>query len=240
MIFERTNMKKLATLLLISTFAIGGCTSIQRALRGDDYVDSKIAAEESSKAAAQAEKDLKDALTNENAQTIKSHHNVGGLPEDMRFSLIEPLNTLFKDEVRALGEALGLPHEIVWRQPFPGPGLGIRVLGEVTEEKLQIVRDSDFILRDVIAKRGLEGEIWQYFTCLPDIRSVGVMGDVRTYDYTVAVRAVTSIDGMTASWAHIPFEVLEEISARIVNEVAHVNRVVYDITSKPPATIEWE
>ena len=175
-----------------------------------------------------------------NAQTIKSHHNVGGLPEDMRFSLIEPLNTLFKDEVRALGEALGLPHEIVWRQPFPGPGLGIRVLGEVTEEKLQIVRDSDFILRDVIAKHGLEGEIWQYFTCLPDIRSVGVMGDVRTYDYTVAVRAVTSIDGMTASWAHIPFEVLEEISARIVNEVAHVNRVVYDITSKPPATIEWE
>lgn len=175
-----------------------------------------------------------------NAQTIKSHHNVGGLPEDMKFKLIEPLNTLFKDEVRALGEALGLPKEIVWRQPFPGPGLGIRVLGEVTEEKLQIVRDSDFILRDVIAKRGLEGEVWQYFTALPDIRSVGVMGDVRTYDYTVVVRAVTSIDGMTASWAHLPFEVLEEISARIVNEVAHVNRVVYDITSKPPATIEWE
>ncbi len=174
------------------------------------------------------------------AQTIKSHHNVGGLPEDMKFELIEPLNTLFKDEVRALGEALGLPREIVWRQPFPGPGLGIRVLGEVTEEKLQIVRDSDFILRDVIAKRGLESEIWQYFTALPDIRSVGVMGDVRTYDYTVVVRAVTSIDGMTASWAHIPFEVLEEISARIVNEVAHVNRVVYDITSKPPSTIEWE
>ncbi|MBF0710449.1 MULTISPECIES: glutamine-hydrolyzing GMP synthase [unclassified Gemella] len=174
------------------------------------------------------------------AQTIKSHHNVGGLPEDMKFELIEPLNTLFKDEVRALGEALGLPKEIVWRQPFPGPGLGIRVLGEVTEEKLQIVRDSDFILRDVIAKRGLEGEVWQYFTALPDIRSVGVMGDVRTYDYTVVVRAVTSIDGMTASWAHIPFDVLEEISARIVNEVAHVNRVVYDITSKPPATIEWE
>lgn len=174
------------------------------------------------------------------AQTIKSHHNVGGLPEDMKFELIEPLNTLFKDEVRALGEALGLPREIVWRQPFPGPGLGIRVLGEVTEEKLEIVRDSDFILRDVIAKRGLENEIWQYFTALPDIRSVGVMGDVRTYDYTVVVRAVTSIDGMTASWAHIPFEVLEEISARIVNEVAHVNRVVYDITSKPPSTIEWE
>ena len=175
-----------------------------------------------------------------NAQTIKSHHNVGGLPEDMQFKLIEPLNTLFKDEVRALGEALGLPKEIVWRQPFPGPGLGIRVLGEVTEEKLKIVRDSDLILRTVIAERGLEDEIWQYFTCLPDIRSVGVMGDVRTYDYTVVVRAVTSIDGMTASWAQIPFEVLDEISARIVNEVAHVNRVVYDITSKPPATIEWE
>lgn len=175
-----------------------------------------------------------------NAQTIKSHHNVGGLPDDMEFELIEPLNTLFKDEVRALGEALGLPKEIVWRQPFPGPGLGIRVLGEVTEEKLEIVRDSDFILRDVIAKRGLDSEIWQYFTALPDIRSVGVMGDVRTYDYTIVVRAVTSIDGMTASWAHIPFEVLEEISARIVNEVGHVNRVVYDITSKPPSTIEWE
>lgn len=175
-----------------------------------------------------------------NAQTIKSHHNVGGLPKDMKFSLIEPLNTLFKDEVRVLGEALGLPKEIVWRQPFPGPGLGIRVLGEVTEEKLKIVRDSDYILRDIIKKRGLDNKIWQYFTALPDIRSVGVMGDVRTYDYTVVVRAVTSIDGMTASWAHIPFEVLEEISARIVNEVGHVNRVVYDITSKPPSTIEWE
>lgn len=174
------------------------------------------------------------------AQTIKSHHNVGGLPEDMQFKLIEPLNTLFKDEVRALGTELGLPDEIVWRQPFPGPGLGIRVLGEITEEKLEIVRESDAILREVIKERGLESQIWQYFTALPDIRSVGVMGDVRTYDYTVAVRAVTSIDGMTASWAHIPFEVLEEISARIVNEVAHVNRVVYDITSKPPATIEWE
>ena len=158
----------------------------------------------------------------------------------MKFSLIEPLNTLFKDEVRILGEALGLPKEIVWRQPFPGPGLGIRVLGEVTEEKLKIVRDSDYILRDIIKKRGLDNKIWQYFTALPDIRSVGVMGDVRTYDYTVVVRAVTSIDGMTASWAHIPFEVLEEISARIVNEVGHVNRVVYDITSKPPSTIEWE
>ncbi|MDN4526470.1 glutamine-hydrolyzing GMP synthase [Fictibacillus fluitans] len=174
------------------------------------------------------------------AQTIKSHHNVGGLPEDMQFTLIEPLNTLFKDEVRKVGTELGIPDAIVWRQPFPGPGLGIRVLGEITDEKLEIVRESDFILRDEIAKAGLERDVWQYFTVLPDIRSVGVMGDMRTYDYTIGIRAVTSIDGMTSDWARIPYEVLEKISTRIVNEVDHINRVVYDITSKPPATIEWE
>ena len=174
------------------------------------------------------------------AQTIKSHHNVGGLPEDMQFELIEPVNTLFKDEVRALGIELGILEHLVWRQPFPGPGLGIRVLGEITEEKLEIVRESDAILREVIAEAGLERDIWQYFTVLPDIRSVGVMGDYRTYDYTVGVRAVTSIDGMTSDFARIDWEVLQKVSSRIVNEVDHVNRVVYDITSKPPSTIEWE
>ena len=174
------------------------------------------------------------------AQTIKSHHNVGGLPEDMQFELIEPLNTLFKDEVRLLGEKLGMPHNLVWRQPFPGPGLGIRVLGEVTEDKLVIVRESDAILREEIAKHGLDGEVWQYFTVLTGVRSVGVMGDGRTYDYTIAIRAITSVDGMTADFAKLPWDVLEEISRRIVNEVDKINRVVYDITAKPPATIEWE
>lgn len=174
------------------------------------------------------------------AQTIKSHHNVGGLPEDMQFDLIEPINTLFKDEVRALGIELGIPEHLVWRQPFPGPGLGIRVLGEITEDKLEIVRESDAILREVIREEGLEREIWQYFTVLPDIRSVGVMGDYRTYDYTIGIRAVTSIDGMTSDFARIDWEVLQKISSRIVNEVDHVNRVVYDVTSKPPSTIEWE
>jgi len=172
--------------------------------------------------------------------TIKSHHNVGGLPKDMNLSLIEPLRDLFKDEVRAVGEELGIPSELVWRQPFPGPGLAIRVLGEITPEKLKIVREADAIFRDEIAKAGLDRSIWQYFACLPNIHSVGVMGDFRTYSNTIALRAVTSVDGMTSDWAHIPFNVLDLVSRRIVNEVPGVNRVVYDITSKPPATIEWE
>ena len=174
------------------------------------------------------------------AQTIKSHHNVGGLPEDMQFQLIEPLNTLFKDEVRALGTQLGMPDDIVWRQPFPGPGLAIRVLGDLTEEKLETVRESDAILREEIAAAGLERDVWQYFTVNTDVRSVGVMGDGRTYDYTIAIRAITSIDGMTADFARLPWEILQKISVRIVNEVDHVNRIVYDITSKPPATVEWQ
>lgn len=174
------------------------------------------------------------------AQTIKSHHNVGGLPKDMKFMLIEPLNVLFKDEVRALGLEMGLPYEIVWRQPFPGPGLAIRIIGDITEEKLEIVRKSDAILREEIASAGLDKEIWQYFTALTNMKSVGVMGDGRTYNYAIAIRAVTSIDGMTADWARIPYDVLDKISRRIVNEVAGVNRVLLDCTSKPPATIEFE
>ncbi|QGU94207.1 glutamine-hydrolyzing GMP synthase [Clostridium bovifaecis] len=183
--------------------------------------------------------DVVESGTNTSA-TIKSHHNVGGLPEDMQFSLIEPLRELFKDEVRAVGEELGIPHHLVWRQPFPGPGLAIRVLGEVTEEKLFITREADAIFRDEIAKAGLEGSIWQYFACLPNIQSVGVMGDERTYCHTIALRAVTSSDAMTSDWARIPYEVLDKVSRRIVNEVKGVNRIVYDVTSKPPSTIEWE
>jgi GMP synthase (glutamine-hydrolysing) len=158
----------------------------------------------------------------------------------MKFQLVEPLNKLFKDEARELGEALGIPHEIVWRQPFPGPGLAIRIIGDVTEKKLHIVRESDAILQEEILKADLDKEIWQYFTVLTNIQSVGVMGDERTYDYTLGIRAVTSIDGMTADWAKIPYKTLDLISRKIVNEVKGINRIVYDITSKPPATIEWE
>ncbi len=172
---------------------------------------------------------------------IKSHHNVGGLPSVVDFKeIVEPLRDLFKDEVRKCGFEIGLPASIVMRQPFPGPGLGIRIMGDVTAEKVAILQDADYIFRDEIAKAGLEGDIWQYFAVLTGTRTVGVMGDERTYDYTLALRGVTSVDGMTADWARIPFDVLEKISTRIVNEVKHVNRIVYDITSKPPATIEWE
>ena len=175
------------------------------------------------------------------AAVIKSHHNVGGLPEHVDFKeIVEPLRDLFKDEVRQLGIELGLPEKFVWRQPFPGPGLAVRVIGEITEDKLEILRDADAIFREEIANAGLERDINQYFAVITDMRSVGVMGDGRTYDYTLALRAVTTTDFMTADWARIPFDVLEKASNRIVNEVKHVNRLVYDITSKPPATIEWE
>lgn len=175
------------------------------------------------------------------AAVIKSHHNVGGLPEHVDFKeIIEPLRDLFKDEVRQLGIELGLPEKFVWRQPFPGPGLAVRVIGEITEDKLAILRDADAIFREEIANAGLDRSVNQYFAVITDMRSVGVMGDGRTYDYTLALRAVTTTDFMTADWARIPYDVLEKASNRIVNEVKHVNRLVYDITSKPPATIEWE
>lgn len=172
---------------------------------------------------------------------IKSHHNVGGLPSVVDFKeIIEPLRDLFKDEVRKVGFELGLPRKVVMRQPFPGPGLAIRIMGEVTPEKLETLRDADYILRDEIAKAGLDEEIWQYFAVITNSPTVGVMGDFRTYENVIALRAVTSVDAMTADWARIPYDVLEKISTRIVNEVKHANRIVYDITSKPPATIEWE
>jgi len=172
--------------------------------------------------------------------TIKSHHNVGGLPEDMTLELCEPLRSLFKDEVRSLGTALGLPDEIVWRQPFPGPGLGVRIIGEVTRDKVKILQEADAIVCEELRRAGLERDIWQAFAVLADIRSVGVMGDERTYARPIIIRAVTSDDAMTADWARIPFDVLAVMSSRIVNEVDGVNRVAYDITSKPPGTIEWE
>jgi GMP synthase (glutamine-hydrolysing) len=175
------------------------------------------------------------------AAKIKTHHNVGGLPEDMQFELLEPFRTLFKDEVRAIGEELGLPPEMVWRQPFPGPGLAIRIIGEVTEDRLAVLREADAVLIEEIKRAGLYRQIWQCFAALlPTVNSVGVMGDQRTYAHPIVVRAVTSEDGMTSDWARIPHDVLERISNRIINEVSGVNRVVYDVTSKPPATIEWE
>ena len=172
--------------------------------------------------------------------TIKSHHNVGGLPDHMNLRLLEPLDTLFKDEVRKLGLTLGLPESLVNRQPFPGPGLAIRIIGEITKDRLNLVKESDAILREEIFANGLDKETWQYFTLLPGVHTVGVMGDERTYGELIVIRAVSSVDGMTADWAKLPYDVLDKISIRIVNEVSGITRVAYDITSKPPGTIEWE
>jgi GMP synthase (glutamine-hydrolysing) len=176
----------------------------------------------------------------DDAATIKSHHNVGGLPDDMNFELVEPLRNLFKDEVRRVGEELGLPEEIVWRQPFPGPGLAVRIVGEITPDRLEVLRQADAIVVEEIRRAGLYREIWQSFAVLPAVRTVGVMGDDRTYAYPIVIRAVTSDDAMTADWARLPADLLERMASRIINEVPGVNRVAYDITSKPPGTIEWE
>ena len=172
--------------------------------------------------------------------TIKSHHNVGGLPETMKLSLVEPLRYLFKDEVRKVGLELGIPHDLLYRHPFPGPGLAIRILGEITVDKVKLLQDADQIYMEGLKKHGLYDKVWQAGTILLPVKSVGVMGDERTYEFTVALRAVTSVDGMTADWAHLPYEFLGEISNEIINQVRGINRVVYDISSKPPATIEWE
>jgi GMP synthase (glutamine-hydrolysing) len=174
------------------------------------------------------------------AETIKSHHNVGGLPADMELKLVEPLRLLFKDEVRRVGEELGMPERMVWRQPFPGPGLAIRIIGEVTAERLETLREADAILQEEVRRAGLYRELWQSFCVLPAIRTVGVQGDSRTYGYPIAIRAVTSDDAMTADWARLPYDLVELVASRIVNEIPAVNRVVLDVTSKPPATIEWE
>jgi GMP synthase (glutamine-hydrolysing) len=174
------------------------------------------------------------------AETIKSHHNVGGLPADMEMKLVEPLRLLFKDEVRRVGEELGMPERMVWRQPFPGPGLAIRIIGDVTEERLETLREADAILQEEVRRAGLYRDLWQSFCVLPAIRSVGVQGDSRTYGYPIAIRAVTSEDAMTADWARLPYDLIELVSSRIINEIPAVNRVVLDVTSKPPATIEWE
>ncbi|HZP26731.1 MAG TPA: GMP synthase (glutamine-hydrolyzing), partial [Dehalococcoidia bacterium] len=183
---------------------------------------------------------IESAVGHNAAVKIKTHHNVGGLPKEMTFQLVEPLRYLFKDEVRRVGEALGLPEEMVYRQPFPGPGLAIRIIGEVTGEKLEVLRSCDWIVMDEIKSAGLYRDLWQAFAILTDTHSVGVMGDFRTYGYVAAIRAVTAEDAMTADWARLPYDVLSRIAQRIVNEVPAVNRVVYDITSKPPGTIEWE
>jgi GMP synthase (glutamine-hydrolysing) len=174
------------------------------------------------------------------AARIKSHHNVGGLPDVMQMELVEPLRLLFKDEVRRVGEELGLPERIVWRQPFPGPGLAVRIIGEVTRERLEILREADAILQEEVRRAGLYRRLWQSFAVLPAIRSVGVQGDERTYAYPIVIRAVTSEDAMTADWARLPYDLLETVSSRIINEIPGVNRVALDISSKPPATIEWE
>jgi GMP synthase (glutamine-hydrolysing) len=184
--------------------------------------------------------DVIESGGSEYAATIKSHHNVGGLPEDMEMELVEPLRLLFKDEVRRVGAELGLPERMVWRQPFPGPGLAIRIIGEVTHERLEILREADAILQEEVRRAGLYRDLWQSFAVLPAIRSVGVQGDERTYAYPIVIRAVTSEDAMTADWARLPYDLLETISSRIINEIPAVNRVALDISSKPPSTIEWE